>query len=211
MSKLFIHIFNWFERHKKVFYAVLILLVAVFAVMASRISFQENIANFFDTSGGNKNAVFQSVKAKDKIIVLFSGEDPSQIIESAEIFQDELESLIRDSLVNSVTAYADEEVIAKVTSFIYEYLPIFLDDSDYQRLGQLSKRCDRQLYRQGLCTSDLAFGHVCGRYCNARSPEYSHPSAAKARTIQSGFTIRNLRWASLHERFIHHAYLCGTL
>ncbi len=29
MSKLFIHIFNWFERHKKVFYAVLILLVAV--------------------------------------------------------------------------------------------------------------------------------------------------------------------------------------
>lgn len=135
MSKLFIHIFNWFERHKKVFYAVLILLVAVFAVMASRISFQENIANFFDTSGGNKNAVFQSVKAKDKIIVLFSGEDPSQIIESAEIFQDELESLIRDSLVNSVTAYADEEVIAKVTSFIYEYLPIFLDDSDYQRLG----------------------------------------------------------------------------
>jgi 1-acyl-sn-glycerol-3-phosphate acyltransferase len=140
MSKLFIHIFNWFERHKKVFYAVLILLVAVFAVMASRISFQENIANFFDTSGGNKNAVFQSVKAKDKIIVLFSGEDPSQIIESAEIFQDELESLIRDSLVNSVTAYADEEVIAKVTSFIYEYLPIFLDDSDYQRLGdQLSK------------------------------------------------------------------------
>lgn len=140
MSKLFIHIFNWFERHTKVFYAVLILSVVVFGLMASRISFQENIANFFDASDGNKNAIFQSVKAKDKIIVMLSGDDPDQIIESAEIFQSELDSLVADSLVNSVTAYADEETIGKVTSFIYKYLPIFLTDSDYQRLEeQLSK------------------------------------------------------------------------
>ena len=141
MSKLFINIYEWFEQHRVAFYAILISLVAVCAAMASQVSFQENITNFFNSSDEKKNATFENVAVKDKIIVMLSGEDPDSIISSAEIFEEDITKLQEEGLINSITASADEETIGRVTSFIYEYLPIFLTDTDYETLeDKLSER-----------------------------------------------------------------------
>ena len=133
MSKLFIHIYEWFERHRLAFYVTLFLSVAICALMASQISLQENITNFFN-SDDKKNATFENVAVKDKIIVMLQGEDPDEMISSAEIFEEDLNALLEQGLVNSVMAYADEETVGKTTSFIYDYLPIFLTDDDYKAL-----------------------------------------------------------------------------
>ena len=74
------------------------------------------------------------MQAKDRIIVMLTGDDPDTIIESAEVFEENINELVDNGLINSVTAYADEDVISKCTSFIYEYLPIFLTDEDYVSL-----------------------------------------------------------------------------
>ena len=134
MSKFFINIYDWFEKHRVAFYVILVLLVGICAAMASQISFQENITNFFNNSDEKKNATFENVAVKDKIVVLFSGQDPDSIIMSAEIFEEEVLKLQENGLINSITAYADEETIGRVTSFIYDYLPIFLTDDDYKAL-----------------------------------------------------------------------------
>lgn len=136
MSKVFVKIYEWFEQHRFCFYTTLIISVIVFAAMASRISLQENITNFFNSSDEKKNATFENVAAKDKIIVMFRGEDPESIISSAEIFEEEANKLIEDGLVSSVTAYADEDAISSCTSFIYENLPIFLTEEDYKALEE---------------------------------------------------------------------------
>lgn len=134
MSKLFLNIYDWFEKHRVTFYVILVSIVAICAVMASQISFQENITNFFNSSDEKKNATFENVAVKDKIVVLLSGENPDQIISSAEIFEQELAPLQQEGLVSSITAHADDQTIGKVTSFIYDYLPIFLTDEDYAAL-----------------------------------------------------------------------------
>ena len=134
MSKFFISIYEWFEQHKGVFYFVLLSSVALFVAMASQIGFQENITNFFNSSNDSKNSTFQTVEAKDKIIVMLSGENPDNIIASAEIFKNKLNALVDDGLISTVTAYADEETVAHCTSFIYDFLPIFLTDEDYEEL-----------------------------------------------------------------------------
>lgn len=136
MSKFFIHIYDWFDNHKKSFYAILTALVVLCAVMALQIDFQENITNFFNDSNDDKNAVFENVQAKDKIVVMISGDDPDNIIASAEIFEEHLDAMIDEGLVKSVTAYADDEVIEECTSFVYDYLPIFLTDEDYKSLEE---------------------------------------------------------------------------
>ena len=87
MSKLFINIYEWFEQHRVAFYAILISSVVVCAAFASQVSFQENITNFFNSSDEKKNAIFENVAVKDKVIVMLSGEDPDSIIQSAEIFE----------------------------------------------------------------------------------------------------------------------------
>lgn len=134
MSKLLISIYEWFEHHKGVFYLVLVSSVVLFVAMASQISFQENITNFFNSSNDSKNSAFQTVAVKDKIIVMLSGDDPDSIITSAEVFENELDTLVEEGLISAITARADEETVAHCTSFIYGYLPIFLTDEDYVQL-----------------------------------------------------------------------------
>ena len=135
MNKLFIYIYEWFERHRIAFYTILVSFVAVCIAMASQISLQENITNFFNSSD-KKNATFENLAVKDKIVVLFSGEEPDSIISAAEIFEEEIYKLQENGLVESITAYADGETISKVTSFVYEYLPIFLTEDDYKSLDE---------------------------------------------------------------------------
>lgn len=134
MSKFLISIYEWFEQHKGIFYLVLIGSIMLFAVMASQISFQENITNFFNSSKNSKNSAFQTVAAKDKIIVMLSGDNPDNIITSAEIFENELDPLVDEGLISAITAHADEETVTHCISFIYKYLPIFLTDEDYAQL-----------------------------------------------------------------------------
>ncbi len=156
MSKIFLIIYDWFEKHIRAFYAVLIACVAICVALASQISLQENITNFFGSNNEKDNAIFDNLKAKDRIIVMFSGEDPDSIISVAEAFEENLAplSLYEDDLIRSVTSFVDEDAISKSTSFIYDYLPIFLKDEDYavieqnitnQSIDSLINKAHRQL------------------------------------------------------------------
>lgn len=136
MSRLFLNIYDWFQNHTKSFYAILVAVIAVCAVMASRITLQENITNFFNSSEGDKNAIFDNVKAADKVVVMVSGEEPEAIIEAATILEEEFNSLIEGGLLKSSVTRADEEVVERCISFVYDYLPIFLSDEDYLRLEE---------------------------------------------------------------------------
>ena len=136
MSKVFIFIYDWFEKHRIAFWLILLSLVAILATMASKVSLGENITNFFNNSSEEKNATFENIAVKDKIIVLISGSDPDGIISSAGIFEEQIETLKEENLVSAVTANADEETIGSVISFVYNYLPIFLTDEDYKALEE---------------------------------------------------------------------------
>ena len=130
MSRLFIYIYEWFERHRVTFYVVLVATVALCGVMASQMSFQENITNFFGNSDDKKSAAFANVAVKDKIVVMVNGTDPDAMIASAERFEEKISAMVESGLISSVTAYADEDTISACTNFVYDNLPIFLDEED---------------------------------------------------------------------------------
>lgn len=134
MSKFFLAIYEWFGKHPALFRTILALSVLVCAVFASRVRFDENITSFFD--GGEQSAVFDNLRIKDKIVVLVSGEDPDEIVDVADAFVAQLEPAVGEGLIRSVTDGIDEEAMEKSMDFIYGYLPIFLTDADYARIGQ---------------------------------------------------------------------------
>lgn len=136
MSKLFLDIYDWFEQHRRAFWAILVALVGVCAAMASQLSFQENITSFFGNGDEKKSAAFANVAIKDKIVVMLSGENPDDIVAAAEVFEREIAPLQEEGLIDSVTAYADEEAIGRVVGFVYDHLPIFLTDADYRALEE---------------------------------------------------------------------------
>lgn len=136
MSSLFVHIFDWFERHTRLLYVTLVAVVAVCAIMASQLRFQENITNFFGGDDSKSGAVFDKVAAADRIVVLFEGDNPDDILTSAELFEQDVASMCDRGLVKSVKSTIDENVVAGVVEFVYRHLPIFLQEEDYQRLEQ---------------------------------------------------------------------------
>lgn len=134
MSKFFIAIYDWFGRHPRTFYGVLAAVVVAVAAMASQISMNENISNFFGNSGDKSRAIFENLEAKDKIVVMLSGEDTEAIIEAADLFVENLQRLYDEQLIRSVISRTDDEFMDECISFVYDYLPIFLDDEGYADL-----------------------------------------------------------------------------
>lgn len=133
MIRFFTLIYDWFDRRPITFYAVLTLLIAVCIILASQIKFQEDISSFFNNKDGQEH-IFDNIKAKDKIIVMISGASPDSVIEASQRFTGALSSLDKNGLIKSVTDRIDKDAIWKALSFIYDYLPIFLDDQDYEKL-----------------------------------------------------------------------------
>lgn len=135
MSKLFLALYEKLAKHPFVFWMVLSLSIILCALLASRIKFDENITSFFDNgSDGMQSAVFNNLKIKDKIVVLVSGEDPDEMIDAADVFVENLQPAIDEGLIQTITDEVSPSSMERCIDFVYDYLPIFLTDRDYDRL-----------------------------------------------------------------------------
>lgn len=150
MSSLFVHIFDWFERHTRLLYVLVMAVVAVCVIMASQLTFQENITNFFGEDDKLGGALFDKVAAADRIVVLFEGDNPDDILASAEVFEKEVALMCDKGLVMATQSTIDEGVVDGAVEFVYRHLPIFLQEEDYQQL-------ESRLNEEGV---DAAVGNV---------------------------------------------------
>ncbi|MBR5957790.1 MAG: transporter, partial [Salinivirgaceae bacterium] len=144
MSKFFIGIYNFFQKHKALLYSFLTICVVAMALAASRISIRQNITDFFPTKGeGDKTAeVFQNLNVKDKMVVIFSpvGNAPvDSLIVTAEEFANTLNETCGEYL-KGIMLRIDDRLVGGVSDFIYNNLPIFLTEADYVRLDTLITR-----------------------------------------------------------------------
>lgn len=137
MSRFFLYIYERFEKHPLLFRVMIFLCLTVCSCLAFQVRFNENITSFFD---GDKNetdgSVFDNLKIKDKIIVSISGDDPDEIIEVAETFVDNLQPAVEAGYIQSITDCIDQSAMDKCIDFIYDYLPIFLTDEDYDGFAE---------------------------------------------------------------------------
>ena len=91
MTQFFIGLYDYFERHKILFYLSLISCVLLMGFFALQVRFEENITQFFPDTKDSQNTikVFDNLKIKDKIIIMLSSADtchqvePDSLIEAA--------------------------------------------------------------------------------------------------------------------------------
>ena len=148
MAKLFIGIYNFFGRHKVVFYLFLAACLAVMSFFASRVTFDENITGFFpDTPEAHTMVeVFDNLKIKDKMTIMVSAADADSIVgeevleEVAAEFEKGLMAQVGKTHVTSFVSRVDDGVMGDVTGFVYDRLPLFLTDEDYARFDSLTTR-----------------------------------------------------------------------
>ena len=71
MTQFFIGLYDYFERHKILFYLSLISCVLLMGFFALQVRFEENITQFFPDTKDSQNTikVFDNLKIKDYVIL----------------------------------------------------------------------------------------------------------------------------------------------
>ena len=148
MTKFFIALYNYFERHKFLFYLTLLSTTLLMAFFACQVRFEENVTRFFPDTKDSQNAakVFDNLKVKDKIVLMLSPADSTAeadrdvLIEASETLKQRLTEQAGGTLIKDIFSKVDENLIGGTTDFVYEYLPLFLTEADYQRFDSLLTR-----------------------------------------------------------------------
>jgi len=141
MATFFIGIYRFFQKRKLLLFSIVAFLFVILGYFATKLKYEEDITRFIPNTADSKNinAVFQHLKIKDKIVVLFSSktEDTGKIIETGEAFSAALDSLFGKSHIKQITSWIDAQKMLTVSDFIYNNLPVFLESADYARMDTL--------------------------------------------------------------------------
>lgn len=142
MNNIFVRLHRFLLRHivSVTIMTVLFILTSLFLV--SRISFTEDANSLIprDRRISAIAEVFSSSEFAERIIVTFSLTDSSvtdegKLFEAAKIFYN---SIRADSgLIASIDFEVDQSHILGVYDFVFDNLPLYMDDSDYERLDTI--------------------------------------------------------------------------
>ncbi|HEX8547433.1 MAG TPA: MMPL family transporter, partial [Cytophagaceae bacterium] len=144
MSQLFISLYNYFLKRRLLLGLILAALVSFSLFFASKIKLQEDISRMMpqDDKISKINLVFQNSKFSDKLIVNIYLKDTLSIPNPDLLseFSDEYVAALRNlpkGLVKEVTHKISEDVIFDVYNSVYDNIPLFLGQSDYNKIDEL--------------------------------------------------------------------------
>ncbi len=135
MDSFFYSTYHYISKNK--LWAALALLIVFLGLAAiiSRIQFEEDISKLIPVSSKNKDfeRVLKTVRFTDKIIVNIQRQPNGSVddlIEYASQFLDSIDKNAQEHLKSVQGKIADDE-IQKTMDFVYNNLPLFLEEADY--------------------------------------------------------------------------------
>ncbi len=154
MTKITLAAYRFFKKHRAAFYFILIGGFLLFAFLASKMFYEEDISKLLPTTKNNEGAkyAFNKLKIKDKIFLEFIKNSPDvsddDLIEATDSFCKQLmckgeeeEDLLskRSSDIENILYNIDNSLLADVANFISENAPIFLPYDIYDKIDNLLK------------------------------------------------------------------------
>ena len=143
MHRIFVKIYNFFRRHRPVFWVSMFSSFAIFLFMASKIHLEENITSFFPSGNSSHMAeVYSNLKVSDKILIMFSSTDGSidpdkedSLFSAAARFGELVEAtgVPEGKYLDCVSG----DDISGMLDFVGAHLPVLMEDSDYESLARL--------------------------------------------------------------------------
>ena len=144
MENFFIGIYDFFEKHRKVFYTFFILNFLLIGYFALQVRFEEDISKILpkDKRTEKLNQVFQNSKFMDKLVVTVSLNDTTGDAQpdSLVAYTEELVSTVKEKLspyISAVNYKVDDGLAMELLSTITDHLPIYLNDKDYRSIDTL--------------------------------------------------------------------------
>src|SRR5258708_13604261 len=144
MVLFFLSLYDFFEKHKSIFWSVFISMVVLFAMGTSQIKIEEDITKFFpeDKKVESLNYIFQNSKFAEKLTVMVSVKDSATVPDPDSLVATANELILRiehnlKPFITKITSRVDDEKIFEIVNAVHDHLPVFLDDHDYIQLNSL--------------------------------------------------------------------------
>ncbi len=141
MTNFFIRVYQYFREHRIVCWLSMVLLFVFFGWQASCIHLEEDIDKLMPSSkneDGTTKLAFADLKIKDKVFLLFEGQQVDELIATCDAFVD---SLQQDSaLIEDVFYQLDEDLMPNGVDYMMEHFPAYIDTAVYVRFDSLLTR-----------------------------------------------------------------------
>lgn len=117
----------------------LALITTVLALLALRLTYKEDIADFLPLSSPESQAleVFQGISGSDRLFILFKNTEAEATAAAIATFTEELAKLDTAGWTESITTQIDVAKIEEIFDFTYANIPYFLTREDYTRMDSL--------------------------------------------------------------------------
>jgi uncharacterized protein len=145
MEKFFIRIYNYFEKHPKVFFVSFLLSFVLSGWFAAHVRFEEDISKVLpkDKKVEKLNQVFQNSKFADRLVIMIALRDsmaspePDSLVVFASRFVDALHQRLRPYIRN-VNDKVDDGLTLELFNTISDHLPVYLNEQDYASIDSLT-------------------------------------------------------------------------
>jgi len=148
IRNIFSTIYLYFLKHKVLFFSILVALFAGIIFLVSHIRLEEDIIRILPKTNKAEHAnyVFQNLNSSDKIIIKIESVNSSgfdntdELIHKAELLSDSLQQLVNQNLIKEVFYKIDPSQMMEVMNFLFDNIPYFMEEEDYQRLDTILSR-----------------------------------------------------------------------
>lgn len=140
MGEFFHGLYGWIKTHKRSSILLLFVLLIGLGFLASRIAFEEDISKLIPVNKEVEELqkVLKSVNFADKIIVHIRRDKNGSTVDLVKYASQFLDSINTTSshYIKNVRGKVEDEAILNSIDFVYQNLPLFLEESDYETIAQ---------------------------------------------------------------------------
>ena len=133
-------LYDYFSCHKGVRRLSIIAFSALMVFFLSSLNFSEDISDFLPlgTKEREEMSVFQEISGAGQIIVIFSNPgNPDRTVEAIDAFVKKVKESDEKGWCRNLSARIDMDVISDVSDFLYNNIPYFLTNKDFERMDSL--------------------------------------------------------------------------
>lgn len=133
-------IYDFLKRNVKLRRLSLAAFIAILAVLVLGLRYSEDISDFIPLGTSDREAlsVYQKISGADKLVVLFLNPgDVDYTVEAIDRYEELLSEADTAGWCSDFMATFDMSRIQEVTDFVYDNMPYFLLDADYERIDSL--------------------------------------------------------------------------
>ncbi len=140
MGNIFIRIYDYFSKNKAIMWILLCVMSITMAYFSLQVKYEEDITSFFPEQEQDLSLILNNLKAKDRLVVMFTANEDEltdSLIDAAESFRSLLNENKKFTSIANFSTGVEDIYIDSMSQFVYDNLPLFLTDKDYENLDTI--------------------------------------------------------------------------